>query len=164
MIDHNGLLVATIDTNRHGPSVEDMYTGQHFRAFKLNLWRTAKAIVESAPGNMLAIAGEDTSDFADAFKYVPHYDEAHGGIVHSFITTKQIMAKFYGDSPLFIPPGTRIDTGYSQKRTVKEVAEAAEEAGWQLVAELGDGMSTIRAVVLAAKNTSSDLIARAKIA
>lgn len=161
MANYNGLLIATIDTNQYPAGARDTYTGEHFREFKLQLWRTAKKIIESTPGNLF-MAGNDNEDPADSFEYVPRFEKARGGIVHSFLTNKSVTLRV-GGRTLTIPQGSTLDTGYSEKKTVREIESAVQDTGWEIVHELTDGQSTIRALVLAAKNTSPALISRAQL-
>lgn len=163
MVDYNAILIATIDANKHGPSAQDCYKGQHFDEFKRHFWRTAKTLVELSADqrNNYAMAGHDPSaSMADAVVYAPRYED--GGIVHSFLTQKPMT--FVIDGERFdIPSGTRMDTGVSKKWSADEVAHKIEESncGWSVANVLTEGSSTVQALILAGKNVSPEQYARA---
>lgn len=161
MVDYKGIMVATIDTNTNGPSARNCYTGLHFEQFKRHLWLTAKALIETDPSddkNYVSVEGNRNANPAHAVVYDPRFEG--DGIVHSFFIKKQMT--FVIDGERFdIPRGTQIDTGFSKKWSAADVAKAAKKAGWDVVNELIDGQSTVRALVLAGKNVSADQKARA---
>lgn len=159
MIDYNGFLVATIDTNKHGPSARDCYTGQHFDQFKRNFWRTAQHIIGMDSNNRLIIDGN--VDPAEAFVYDPRYEDS--GIVHSFVSKRTIIAQIDGEN-LSTAPGSLFDTGFSEKWDVEDIERPIKKTGWKIVNELDDGKNTVRAVVLAGRNTPPDIVVRAKSA
>jgi hypothetical protein len=161
MVGYNATLIATVDTNKHGPSAKDCYIGQHFDEFKRQFWATAKTLIETsgnAERNYVTIDGNPLANPIDAIVYVPRFE--NDGIVHSFFTKKQMAFVIDGEH-FIIPRGTQIDTGFSKKWSINEISKAIRKSGWVISNELTDGQSTVRGLVLTGKNTPPEQANRA---
>jgi uncharacterized SAM-dependent methyltransferase len=148
MVNYNGYLAFTVDTNEHPDEILRAYHDETFQAFKNHLWMTVKESI-----------GDPDFDVT-ALKYTPRFDPKKRAVVHAYIAQRDVKVKITNDTgsvrEYAISEGTEFVTGYSQKPTLKQIENAlTKQTAWKprKTLENRNQPSTVKMIVLQGRNT-----------
>ncbi len=149
MVDHNAILLPTIDANTDEAAVINCYSGFHVSNFVRFLFATMGAVLQSDPNpssNYILVDGKKpNSPLPESVILEKEFTKDR--LIFSFVPKHDITIVI-DDVQTIIPRGHRMEGGYSNRLSMSDLKKVSKKHGWVLAKTLTSPDNPIRGPVL----------------